>query len=140
MSVQTAQGIKKNISEHIGVFVILRGIIIAYLLTLPAFAIFALILTYSDFPEKYISTVVLITTIISILTAGSTATKNIRNKGWLNGAIVGAVYIIILYFLSSIAFKDFSINRQMILMFIIGLISGSIGGIIGINFKKPRRS
>ncbi|MCX7920676.1 MAG: TIGR04086 family membrane protein [Clostridia bacterium] len=140
MASQSGQGIKKTLSDHVNLMMVVKGIVVSYLITIPTFIIFAFILTYTDFPEKYISTVVIITTIISILTAGSTATRNVRNRGWLNGAIVGAVYMLVLYLSSSIVFSNFTIDRHVTVMTLIGLLTGAIGGIIGINFKRGSHS
>lgn len=130
---------KTPIKDSITLISITKGIIISYIITLPVFCLFALILTNTDFPQKYTSTVVIITTIASILIAGSTSTKGLKSKGWLNGSIVGFVYIFILYLLSSIIFRNFIIDRYVITMGIIGVLTGAIGGIVGINFKKSSR-
>lgn len=127
---------KTSLLERINLVSIAKGIAISYIITIPLFFIFAYILTYTSFPEKYISTSVLITTIISILLAGSTTTKGVRSKGWLNGAFVGFVYMVILYLFSSIAFSDFTVNEHIISMTFIGIFTGAIGGIMGINAKE----
>lgn len=133
---QANQANKNAISDHIDFMTVVRGIIISYIITIPTFIIFAFILTYTDFPEKLISPVVVITTIISILTAGSSATRNIKSKGWLNGGIVGLIYIAVLYCISSILFKNFAIDKYVITMAFIAVLTGAIGGILGINMKK----
>jgi len=118
---------------------VLKAMLISYLITLPVFLLFALILTYTDFPERMILPAVVITTIISILVAGSTVTRNARRKGWLHGALTGLLYMVILYVAGSLAFGDFSINRYGITMVCIGILTGAIGGILGINIKKPTK-
>lgn len=135
-----SQNMKTALSEHVTLWSLIKGMFTAYLITLPAFVVFSFVLTYTDFPEKYISTSVIIITIMSVLVAGSTATRNVRNRGWLNGAIVGIIYMLGLYFFSSLIFKDFTIDRHVIIMFLIGILIGSVGGIIGINFKRSYRA
>ena len=130
------QTAKTQLSEKISLMSIMKGILVSYIITIPAFILFAFILANTDFPEKYMSAIVVITTITSVLIAGSTATRGLKNKGWLNGSIVGLVYMLILYLLSSIIFKTFSIDKYIITMTIIGVLTGSIGGIIGINLKR----
>lgn len=115
---------------------LLKGIVISYIITIPTFVIFSLIMTYTDFPEKLISPSVVITTIISILAAASFVTRKTSNKGWLNGSIVGLVYMAVLYIISSIVFNNFAIDRYVISMTLIGVLTGAIGGILGINLKK----
>jgi putative membrane protein (TIGR04086 family) len=134
---QTGQSAKTILSEHITLASVLRGLLISYLITIPTFIIFALILTYTSFPEMLISPAVVITTMISILTAGSTSTRGVKNKGWLNGGIVGMIYMLVLYLASSLVFNDFTVDNYVITMGLIGIFTGAIGGIIGINIKRP---
>jgi putative membrane protein (TIGR04086 family) len=133
------QANKATLNDNITLFSIAKGIIISYVITVPTFMLFALILTNTDFPEKYTSPVVVITTIISVLTAGSSATRGMKNKGWLNGCIIGFIYMFILYIISSMILKNFQIDKYVITMTIIGILTGAIGGIIGINFKRSSR-
>jgi len=131
---QPAQG------ERINLLVIGKAILISYIITIPVFVIFALILANTDFPHKYISPVVVVTTIMSILIAGLTVTKNAKSWGWLHGGLVGFVYMFVLYILSSIIFRDFSIDRYVLTMAAIGVLTGAIGGIMGINIKRGSRN
>lgn len=133
---QVSQSLKTTLNDHVNMMTMAKGIIVSYIITIPTFIVFAFILTYTSFPERLISPAVIITTIISILIAGSTATRNVRNKGWLNGGFVGLVYMLLLYLVSSAVYRNFSIDRQVITMLLIGVITGSIGGIIGINVKR----
>lgn len=126
-------------NENITVMSVVKGIAVSYAVTVPTFVVFAMILANTDFPEKYLSPVVVITTIISLLLAGSTCTRGLRNKGWLNGSIVGFIYMLILYILSSIIFGNFTIDKYVITMSIIGILTGAIGGIVGINLKSGGR-
>lgn len=118
---------------------VLKGILAAYIITIPAFMLFALILTNTDFPQKLISPAVVVTTVISVLTAGSVSTKGLKSRGWLNGSIVGIIYMFVLYIVSSLIFKDFTIDRYVITMTVIGILTGAIGGIVGINIKKETK-
>ena len=45
----------------------------------------------------------------------------------------------LLFLLSSSTYGDFSINMHIVTMFVIGTLTGSIGGIFGINLKKEPR-
>lgn len=127
---------KAPLDENPSIVSILQGILVSYLITVPTFMLFALLLTGIDFPERLITPAVVITTVISVLFAGSTATRGVKSKGWLNGGAVGFVYMLILYIISSLVFNNFIIDRYVITMVIIGVLAGAIGGIVGINLKK----
>ncbi|NLL06202.1 MAG: TIGR04086 family membrane protein [Clostridiaceae bacterium] len=133
---KTGQTAKNIINEHSNIVSMVKGIAIAYLITIPLFVIFAFFLTYMDFPEKFLPSAVIITTLISIIVAGWSSTRKIRNKGWLNGGIVGLMYIGILFLASSLAYRNYSINSHVVVMLVIGAITGSVGGILGINLRN----
>ena len=59
----------------------------------------------------------------------------IRRNGLVNGGLVGGLYILILYIISSLLNWKFSLNMQSIIMIIVGTIFGILGGIIGVNKK-----
>jgi putative membrane protein (TIGR04086 family) len=124
--------------EYVGLSLmsLLKGLLASYIVTIPAFLLFALILANLDFPQRLITPMVVVITVISVLTAGSVSTRGVRSRGWLNGGIVGLVYMIILYLLSSIIFKNFTIDRNVVTMTVIGVLAGAIGGIMSINTKK----
>lgn len=139
MNGETGQNIKNVIGDRFNLFTIAKGIFAAYIITIPMFLIFAYILTYTNYPQRLISPVVIIVTAISILIAGSSVTKSIKSKGWLNGAIVGFVYMFVLYLVSSIVFGSFAIDSHVVTVSGIGIITGVIGGIIGVNFRKTAK-
>lgn len=135
MLINTKQSPKEKTAENVTLFSVIKGLLVAYIISIPAFLLFALILTNTDFPEKYKSIAVIITTIVSVFAAGMTATKGSRSKGWFNGSVAGFVYMLVLYLLSSIIFRNFSIDRYVITMAVIGVLTGAVGGITGINIK-----
>lgn len=112
---------------------ILKGLIISFVVTLVSIFIFSIILTYSNISEKIIPIVIIILTFISILIGTIIGVRKISKNGMLNGAIIGGVYVVLLYFISSLLNTGFALNTYTILMIIAGIISGIIGGIIGVN-------
>lgn len=112
---------------------ILKGLIISFVVTLVSIFIFSIILTYSNISEKIIPIVIIILTFISILIGTIIGVRKISKNGMLNGAIIGGVYVVLLYFISSLLNTGFALNTYTIVMIIAGIVSGIIGGIIGIN-------
>jgi len=133
MKKETDKGIKKPAGGGVEPLEIAKGVINAYIMTIPVFVIFALILSYTDFPIKYIPLAVLVSTVASLIYAGLKSARTTKEKGWINGCIIGFVYILLLYLLSSIVYKDFSVDRYILTMAFIAVLSGAIGGILGVN-------
>lgn len=123
---------------NLRISIIFKGIGFSYLLTIPLFAVFSFILSRVEFPERLIGPAVMVTTVASILTAGLLTSINLKSRGWMNGAFVGLVYMLILYLSSSIIYGSFPADRRTFTMMIIGALAGTIGGIIGINLKKTK--
>lgn len=114
---------------------IAKGVGISLISTLIMLVIFATLLTYTDMNENIIDTVIIIITAISILIGSSISNLKIRKNGLLNGALIGGLYIIFIYMVSSILNWRFSLSIQSIIMIIVGIIFGIFGGIIGVNKK-----
>ena len=62
-------------------------------------------------------------------------TNKIKKNGILNGGIIGLIYILFIYFASSITGNGFGLNVYSIIMIILGILAGMIGGIVGVNLK-----
>ncbi len=118
---------------------ILKSVLMAYVMTLIIFLIFAMVITYTDFPESTIPTIVVVTTILSIMFGAIRASRKTKSKGWLNGSIVGVLYMLILYIISILAFTGFTFDRYVLYMLFLGLVTGAFGGIVGVNLKSNRK-
>lgn len=136
---KSAQNNASNTTGKFRIGTLLKGVILAYIITLPFFILFSLILSYTNFPEKYISIAVMSTTIISIIIASSVASKNIKSNGFAVGAFIGLLYILILFVFNGLVYKSFSVSKQLINMALICVVTGSVGGIIGVNLKPTKR-
>lgn len=109
------------------VFSIIKGTLIAFLFTLIVLTIFSALLVYTEVSEELIKPVIITVTGISILIGSSIATKKLKKNGLLNGAIIGILYILIIYIISSILNSSFSLNLVSLIMIGIGLIGGVLG-------------
>lgn len=112
---------------------ILKGVGISLISTLILLIIFSIILTYTNIQENVINPVIMIITAISILIGSSIVNIKIKKNGLVNGALIGSIYIIVIYLISSILNWKFTINIQSVIMIVISVIFGILGGIIGVN-------
>lgn len=114
----------------------LKGVAIAYAITIIVFIAYAILLTYTQLTEKQIPIVVTITTIISVIVAGYDSAKSANSKGWLWGMTAGLIYAVILIIIGVITTKgNIKIEFSTVAMMIMAIAGGGLGGMIGINRK-----
>ena len=124
-----------QVNENKTIKNILKGVGISLIATVTMLIIFSIILTYTNIQESAINPVIMIITAISILIGSSLGNTKIRKNGLINGGIIGGIYIITIYLISSILNWKFSLNIQSIIMIITAVVFGILGGIIGVNRK-----
>ena len=114
---------------------IIKGTVRSFLATIIALTVFAVLLTYTELSENTVKPVIITITGISILFGSSIGTKKIRKNGLITGGIIGTLYILIIYIISSAMNANFALSLNSAIMIGIGLIGGVFGGIIGVNTK-----
>ena len=124
---------EENISKNY--IYILKGVIISIIFTLVFLFVFSALLTYTSISEKFTNPTIIVITAISILIGSSIGNIKVKKNGLFNGALIGAIYLILIYLISSIINNNFLITKESIIMIIAGMIFGMIGGIIGVNKK-----
>lgn len=119
--------------EKNNIKIIAKGSLVSIIITIVALMIFAIILSSTGVPETAIPTVIIIITAVSILIGSSLSMTKIKKNVIVNGALIGLIYIVFIYLLSSIVERDFSMSLYSIIMIVGSILAGAIGGIIGIN-------
>lgn len=114
---------------------LIRGTVISILLTLIFLMVYAALLSYTNISEDTMTPVILVITGVCILIGSSISSINLKKQGMINGGLVGLIYVLFLYIISSIFLSGFALTSKTIWMIIIGIVTGMIGGIIGINMK-----
>lgn len=126
----------ENISENgNNIKKVIKGSAFSIIITLIGLLIYSIILSYTSVSESTIPTIVIIITAISVLIGSTISTSNIKKNGIINGMFVGLIYIAIIYLLSSIVTGNFLLNITSIIMIITSVLTGALGGIIGVNKK-----
>lgn len=115
---------------------IFKGSVVAILISIILLFSFATALTYTKLSERTMPIIVIMITCISILIGSQFTTSKMKKSGIFYGSIVGIIYILFLYLVSSIITKNFSLSFYGVIMSILAIIAGAIGGIIGINRRK----
>ncbi len=111
------------------------------LVALAAFAVYLLLILALAVASYFLNTsyeaiaaaTYAITVVCLIFASGLNASRA-GSKGWLNGLVAGAIFLVLLFLFSSFVSGGFDFNIFLLKLPIFLLIS-LISGIIGINFK-----
>ena len=125
----------KQISENKNLISIFKGVLISLGTTFILLIIFAALLTYTNIQESVITPVIIVITAISLLIGSTIGNNRVQKNGLLNGAMVGLIYILLLYLISSILNGNFAINIASIIMIVVSMFLGTLGGVIAVNRK-----
>lgn len=112
---------------------IIKGYICSIITSVIFLFIYAVVLVNTNVQESTMKVVIIIITGLSILIGSSLSSLKIKKNGLFNGIVVGIIYIMSLYVLSSIAISGFAINLSTVIMIMVGIVLGGIGGIVGVN-------
>lgn len=132
----------KDIINNNGIFDIgftAKNTAFGFALTIAALFIASWIAVITTLSDAMVSLIVGFITNLCIAFCGFRAARHSGVHGLLSGAISGLVYVILLYFAGSIAFGELGFSYSAALSVIICVLSGAIGGIIGINTRHKRR-
>ncbi|MBO5733453.1 MAG: TIGR04086 family membrane protein [Clostridia bacterium] len=117
-------------------FGFLKGMVIAVLLTVGVFAIFALLLSYTTIGENTIPYIAYCTEFAGAVVCGFISAKRAGTRGIITGAIAGFLYILIMWIVASLASDGFFVSPHILTMLALAVIAGAIGGILGVNLKS----
>lgn len=113
-----------------------RETIISVIISVILIFLLSLIISKTSVTEEIINPAIIIISTFSIVVGSIRVSKCKKEKGILNGAIFGLIYMVLMYLISSIVLRDFSITTKSLIMIISGIVGGAIGGIIGVNMKN----
>lgn len=124
--------LKKDIGSKAYFF---KGILLAFIITIVLILIFSLLVMFTSMKENKIPLLNNIAMIVSIAISSIYVAFMIKEKGWIQGGLVGISYYIILLILNLIFIKPIQIDLISGTRFILATITGIIGGMIGINLS-----
>lgn len=117
------------------ILVVSKGVLIAYIISILSLIIYGILLAITSLSEATMPTAVMVITMVSIALAGIYTAVKVETRGWLNGALVGLIYMIILFFISMILKTGITLDKYIIFRMFMGSVIGGLAGIIGINLK-----
>ena len=122
-----------NMKKENNIMRIIKGSLLAIIITIMALLIFSAILAYTNVSENVSTPVIFVIMIASVIVGGFVSLRKCEKNGLINGAIVGLIYILIIYILSSVFATSFGLNMYSVIMMIFAILAGILGGIIGVN-------
>lgn len=114
---------------------VLKSLGLAFLLTVILLMILAALLTFTPLKEDRIPLINTIIMILSIVIGSISLAFKVEERGWLNGGLIGILYFLILILINFLFIKPFIFDIYTVGKLFICLISGVIGGMIGVNIK-----
>lgn len=114
---------------------VIRGTIIGLMLTILLILIFTITLTYTKLSEELIPLINSVIMILGITSGAIFTSRKLERKGWLSGGLIGILYFIIIFFISALFVKNFVMDKYLLIKGLLAIITGCIGGMIGINIK-----
>lgn len=113
--------------------VLLKGTILALVLSVVLIFIAALVLYFTALPERTAPYLVFGISLAAILVGSSFAGKRIGTRGWLNGGIVGLLYVVLMLAAGLLLLKDLAVGWNFITKLFLGFAFGAAGGMWGVN-------
>jgi len=119
-----------------GIFMkkIIKELIISVLLSLILMLILSILVSETTLSEKFINPLTIAIVTFSLMLGAFRVSKEKKEKGIIYGSLLGLIYMVILYIISSLINLNFSFTLNSIIMIILGILGGAIGGILGVNF------
>ena len=114
---------------------IFKSIIGCIIVTLLSIAVFSFILANTNLNDNYIKPVLVGITFFSVSINSFVALKKLKSKGLIYGLIIGVTYSLILIFTSFFLNSGVLFNMYSYIQIMICIISGILGGILGVNIK-----
>lgn len=129
---------KKDVnSNKILTKLVLKSSLLQIVSSLILISIFSLIMYFLELDKSLSVIFATLSIAISSFLTSLFASKEIGNKGYFTGFIVGIITFILITLVSFIVDKG-AVSLNTLFHFIIILLSSMIGGILGVN-KKPKK-
>ncbi|WP_163193948.1 TIGR04086 family membrane protein [Clostridium thermarum] len=109
------------------------GVLRATLITIALVIIFAIIMTFTDVSNQFLSVYYLVTTCLSVVYGAIYAARKNNKNGWLVGILVALLYMLLIFIASAVLFNNVSFGLTEFLRITIAVVVGALSGMLGIN-------
>ncbi|MCK8823470.1 TIGR04086 family membrane protein [Fuchsiella alkaliacetigena] len=112
-----------------------RGTLISLLLLLIGSILIGVIVSIIDFDDYLVEQALSLFNYLVILIGSFFTGANVSQKGWLNGALVGLVHMLVIFLLALLLLGT-AVTLGAFIMLLIGIVTGLLGGMVGININN----
>lgn len=109
------------------------SLMISFLIAIIFLLISSAIFAYTNINDRHLDSFVFGSVMLSVLIGSMLLLRKIKEKGLLYGAVFGIIYFLIIYLVNILAFSGFFVSNTLGIYFAICILSGVVGGIIGVN-------
>ena len=110
-----------------------KGVFRALIITIVMLIVLAVLMSTMSVESSVVSVYFLVATCASIMYGSIYSARKNNEKGWLVGIVVAILYMLVLYLISAIVFKDLGLDVKNLIRFTIALAVGALSGMLGIN-------
>jgi len=114
----------------------LINILLTIFISFVLICVSALIFAYTNINDRYLQSFVTGSITISSLIGSILFTKKMKKNGIVTGGIFGFSYLVILYFINVFMYSGFFVSNTLLVYLGVCILSGIVGGIIGVNLVK----
>ncbi len=112
---------------------VIRGLIYSFTITLILLFAFSLILRFTSLSETKTTQFNIMVMILGVAVTSFYIGMKLKEKGWLNGAIIGFIYYLIIILINITFLKGDSTTILLVSKLFLSTLTGFIGGMIGVN-------
>ncbi|NLK95509.1 MAG: TIGR04086 family membrane protein [Clostridiales bacterium] len=113
--------------------IILKGLLISIIITFAFLLVLSLIMVIFDLPEDKYNFIFGLISIIALVIGSVISAKYNEKKGFITGGVLGILFFIFIFLLSSIINGDMSFDTSDVIRFFMYFFVGTVSGILGVN-------
>lgn len=122
--------IKTKIKQSMYLF---KALGLSLIITLLFLFVISLLLRFTGLSELKLPFLNNMTSVVSIAIGSLYISLNVKENGWINGALVGFIYYVLIIVLNKIFIKTLTFDIILLAKLIGASLIGAISGVIGIN-------
>lgn len=117
---------------------LIKSVAVSFILTFVILVIAALLLCFTDFPEKYTMPSAIAATVLGVLAGSYNAARKNQDKRILSALMLGLVYSLLAYLIGCLIQGKLMISNNTALFTAIVLATAAIGGILAGRTGKTK--